>query len=156
MVEIFPAVTPADFAQAGQLIREYQHWLGVDLCFQGFADELASLAAMYGPPSGLMLLARSAGQVVGCVGLRPLDAAVGIGEMKRMFVQPAYQGQGIGGELLAAFIDHARRAGYQAVRLDTLRRLSAAVKLYQQAGFVEIAPYRFNPEPEVLYLQLDL
>ena len=154
MIRFTRADSINDYRQACELIRHYETWLGIDLSFQDFAKELESLSEMYGPPGGALLLAYEEGQLVGCVGLRDLGG--NICEMKRMFVLPEYHGRGIGAGLLHLFIEMASQAGYAAIRLDTLPSLKSALSLYQKAGFREIAAYRFNPDPEALYLQLDL
>jgi hypothetical protein len=81
------AETDDDFEQARELVYEYAAWLDVDLCFQGFDDEMANFASVYGPPRGRMLLAMDGADAAGCVGLRPLSAT-GEGEIKRLFVRP--------------------------------------------------------------------
>jgi GNAT superfamily N-acetyltransferase len=101
-----------------------------------------------------MLLARDGDTVVGCVGLRELEADVA--EMKRMFVPPEYRGRGIGRGLLETFIAKARELGYQAIRLDTVQRLDAAAAMYRRHGFVPIAPYCYNPDPTAIFLELRL
>ncbi|MCC7495164.1 MAG: GNAT family N-acetyltransferase [Fimbriimonadaceae bacterium] len=145
------ATSDAEFAAARALIEEYQAWLAVDLCFQGFAAELASLPTVYGPPRGQLLLAWQDDRPVGCVGLRALDA--GLAELKRLWVRPSHWGSGLGRALAAAITGWARQAGYAAVRLDSLRRLSAALQLYDDLDYRPIPPYRANPEPEVVYLE---
>jgi putative acetyltransferase len=144
--------TAADLDTVRALFRAYQNWLGISLEFQGFEDELAGLPGKYAPPQGALLLARDGAQVAGVVALRPLDEA-GLCEMKRLYVLPDFQGRGIGRALAVAIIDAGRRAGYRAMRLDTVARMAAAVGLYRALGFVEILPYTYNPEPDVLYLE---
>ena len=73
------AATTTDFAQARALFDEYAAWLAVDLCFQGFAEELATLPGAYAPPCGTPPLAGSPGAAVGCIALRPLAAGRGTG-----------------------------------------------------------------------------
>ncbi|WP_293386384.1 hypothetical protein [Phenylobacterium sp.] len=74
-LEIAPAGSPADLADAARLFRDYAAGLSVDLAYQGFADELAGLPGAYGPPRGALLLARAAaGRAVGCIALRPWRA----------------------------------------------------------------------------------
>ncbi len=70
---IKPAAGAADMATLGALFLEYQNWLGVDLCFQGFGEELATLPGKYAPPEGGAWFARVDGKLAGCVGFRPHD-----------------------------------------------------------------------------------
>ena len=154
MPRIVIADTPELFEEGRKLLLEYQDFLGFDLCFQAFAAELDGLATMYGPPRGALLLCEDEGLFVGCVGLR--DLGEGVGEMKRMFVRDAHRGRRLGALLLDAFLDAARDRGYRAIRLDTIPRLDRAIAMYRRAGFVQIPAYRFNPDPEAIFMQLEL
>jgi putative acetyltransferase len=145
-----------ELQQMRELFREYQRYLGVDLCFQGFEDELRGLPGRYAPPAGALLLAREGEQVTGGVGLRPLNEAEGICEMKRLYVRPAWRGRGHGRTLAEAVVEQARRAGYVVMRLDSLRRLEEALALYRTMGFREVAPYCHNPLEDVVYMELEL
>ncbi|MCI5046851.1 MAG: GNAT family N-acetyltransferase [Aquisalinus sp.] len=155
-----PARSASDLALAARLFREYAAELGEDLCFQGFAEELASLPGRYAPPKGEILLARLDDALpVGCIAMCPLDAPGEdrkICEMKRMYVQAAGRGHGIGRAMVAEVLGLARNAGYEAMRLDTLSRLKAALHLYQEAGFLEITAYYENPLPGVIYFEKQL
>jgi ribosomal protein S18 acetylase RimI-like enzyme len=146
---------PEDLAQVRRLFRAYAEWLAVDLCFQGFEREVAELPGAYAPPSGRLLVARVAGEVVGCVALRPLEP--GICEMKRLWVEPGFAGRGIGRALAERVVAAARALGYQRMRLDTLpERMPAALHLYAALGFREIPPYYHNPLDGVVMLELEL
>ena len=161
------------------LMREYAAFLGVDLGFQGFEDELANLPGAYAPPAGALFLAYVHGartgagtaagagddaskddrvegvaEPAGCVALRPLDGE--ICEMKRLFVRPEYRGYSLGRALAERVIEAARRAGYRRMRLDTLDRLESAVALYRSLGFEPIAPYRENPLPGAMFWEKTL
>ena len=154
MYQIIPATTPEHIAEVRELFLEYAQWVEVNLCFQGFQEELALLPGKYAPPKGVILLASDGDAVVGCVALRPLEETVC--EMKRLFVRPVAQGQHVGERLINAIIEEARRLGYDTMRLDTLPdRMQKAIAIYQRAGFREIAPYYENPYP-VLFMELDL
>jgi GNAT superfamily N-acetyltransferase len=144
----------ADMAAVAALFRAYADWLGIDLTFQDFETELATLPGDYAPPAGRLLLAEVDGRPVGCVGLRPLES--GIGEVKRLYLRPAFQGRGLGRRLAEAVVAEARSIGYRALRLDTLARLTAANALYASLGFRPIPPYYHNPNAGVLYYELDL
>ncbi len=136
------------------LFREYEKFLQVDLCFQGFEQELANLPGKYAPPDGALLLALMNEQPVGCVALRKLEE--NICEMKRLYVKPQGRGTGLGKKLAEQIITIARQRGYMLMRLDTLKTLTEAVSLYQRLGFRQVPPYYDNPLPGALYWELDL
>jgi len=163
------AETPADLALARELFVEYARWLAVDLCFQGFDNELATLPGAYAPPRGRLLLAGVRTAAFGCIALRPLEmqracggAAAGahdgaaIGEVKRLYVQPAHRGEGWGRRLVEAVIAEARAIGYRELKLDTLDWMGEARKLYANLGFRESPAYYDNPLPGAVYMELAL
>ncbi len=143
-----------DMGRVRELFVEYQDWLGVDLCFQGFDEELENLPGKYAPPGGRLLLARQGEAVAGGVGMWRLED--GICEMKRLYVRSPWRGKGLGRRLAWAIVTEARAAGYARMRLDTLGHLTAARALYRDMGFVEVAPYYRNPHEGVTYMELDL
>lgn len=142
--EIRPA-TAADAERVRGLFREYEDGLGVDLSFQDFDTEVADPLAFY----ELVLLADH-----GCVAMRRVDAETC--EMKRLYVQRAARGTGLGRALAQAVIAHARASGYARMLLDTLPAMTEARALYASLGFRETEPYRFNPVEGTAYMQLDL
>lgn len=158
MVELTTPSGARDLDEVRAVFREYADGLGVDLCFQGFETELATLPGDYAAPRGALLLARVDGEVAGCCALRPLDAAdyPNAAEMKRLYVRKAFRGFGLGRQLAEAALDAARQAGYASVLLDTLDDMEAARALYEDLGFVEIPPYYHNPIPGAHYLKADL
>jgi putative acetyltransferase len=149
-MNLVDAQTPEDLETMRTLFREYERFLNVDLCFQGFAEELATLPGRYAPPRGRLLLARKGEQSAGCVALRPLQEE-GSCEMKRLFVRPAYRGQGLGRRLAVRIIRKASALGYTVMRLDTLDTLERAMRIYADLGFQRCAPYYANPLPGVVY-----
>ncbi len=151
-----------EFVQAGpdhmeevkNLFREYEEFLGCDLCFQDFNEELANLPGEYAPPSGALLVAVDGNSIAGCVALRRQDESYC--EMKRLFVRSGSRGTGLGKQLAVLAVEKARELGYSRMRLDTLDRLQAAMKLYESMGFRRIEPYYPNPLDGVGYWELDL
>lgn len=144
----------ADLESVRILFREYADSLGVNLDYQGFEEEVRDLPGTYAPPAGTLLLARRGNEVLGCVGIRPIDARVA--EMKRLFVRPAGRGTGLGRTLAEAAIRFADAAGYERMRLDTLPQMQRAQELYRRLGFVAIDAYRFSPVPGTVFLELVL
>ncbi|MCZ8072910.1 MAG: GNAT family N-acetyltransferase [Paucibacter sp.] len=141
-----------------EILRDYSASLQVDLCFQDFEAELASLPGQYEPPGGLMLLALVDGAVAGCGGFRNLPEVdyPNACEMKRLFVRPAFRRFGLGRMLAQALIDRATQAGYSSMLLDTLDDMEAARGLYESLGFEAVPPYYFNPIPGAHYLRVEL
>ena len=151
---IAPAESAAEIETVRELFLEYQKWLGVDLCFQGFEAELAGLPGAYVPPRGGLWLARVGGKIAGCIALRPLDDAMC--EMKRLWIRPGFRGLGLGRRLALTAIHAARESGYAAMCLDTLGNMAEAHALYESLGFREIPAYYDNPLEDVRYLRLEL
>ena len=141
-----------------EIFQEYADGLGIDLCFQQFDADLASLPGEYQEPRGGLLMARVGGELAGCCALRPLDNAdyPNAAEMKRLYVRKAFRGFGLGRELAEAMLDRARQAGYACVLLDTLDDMESARALYTDLGFEEIPPYYHNPIPGAHYLKVDI
>ncbi len=170
MLRITSAETDEAVKQASVLFREYAASLGVDLSFQNFEQELASLPGDYAPPDGRLFLAfideapatpqgrhssaSSASAFAGCIALRKIDAETC--EMKRLYVRPEFRGHGAGRALAGAVIRAAREIGYRRMRLDTLPQMTEAQALYGGLGFREIAAYRHNPIAGTRYFELEL
>jgi putative acetyltransferase len=147
----------ADLEALRALMRRYQAWTKIDLCFQNFEGELAALPGLYVKPLGNLWIARreASDEPLGCIAVKPLDDTTC--EMKRLWVDDGAKGMGLGRALAETSIAFAREAGYQTMKLDTLRtRMPAAIALYRSLGFVETDAYVHNPEPDVLYMQLAL
>ena len=145
MLHIHPAI---DATIARDLFREYAASLGVDLSFQDFEREIATLPGDYDP----ILVAHWNSEPAGCVALRPIEPP--ICEMKRLYVRPQFRGRRIGHALAERIIAEARARGFQRMRLDTLPTMREAIPLYAALGFREIEPYRFNPIAGTKFMEL--
>jgi putative acetyltransferase len=148
----------SDRDEVRAIFQEYAQTLDVDLCFQGFADELAQLPGDYAEPRGALLLAWVNGAVAGCCALRPLDTSdyTNAAEMKRLYVRQPFRGLGLGRQLTEAILDAAKRSGYSCVLLDTLDDMESARALYEDLGFEEIPPYYHNPYAGAHYLKVNI
>lgn len=151
---ITPAAT-ADLPDIVALFRDYAASLPVDLAYQGFEAELASLPGKYAAPAGALLIARdAAGGALGCVALRKLDGHAC--EMKRLYVRPQARGTGLGLALARSIIDAARQASYATIKLDSLPSMQRAIGMYRALGFVDAVPYYDTPVDGTTFLALDL
>jgi GNAT superfamily N-acetyltransferase len=156
MPQVLIPTTAEQLDQVRALMRAFTAWHRqrhqedltlIDSYFDAaaFEAELAGLPGKYAPPRGRLLLAMAGDQPAGCVALREIDSTRC--EMKRMFVYPHRQGQGVGRALAEAVIRDARAMGYQSMLLDTSIRQAEAQALYRRLGFRDIAPYYDLPEP---------
>ncbi|MFN0318399.1 MAG: GNAT family N-acetyltransferase [Burkholderiales bacterium] len=148
------ATLPAEIEAARELFLEYQRSLGIDLCFQGFQQELAALPGPYAPPQGRLYLAMEAGEAVGCVAMRDLGG--GVAEMKRLYLRPSHRGQHVGRLMAQRIAGDAKATGYQSLVLDTLPSMTEARALYASLGFADTTPYTANPVQGARFLKLSL
>jgi ribosomal protein S18 acetylase RimI-like enzyme len=155
-VKVRRAESAGDFDDVRTLVLEYAASLDIDLGFQGFEEELATLPGKYVWPKGALFLASdTGGQAIGCVGVRPFDRPAAC-EMKRLYVRPAGRGRGTGRALAVEAIRFAGAAGYREMLLDSLPGMDAAIRMYRSLGFEPIPPYWNNTVPGILYFGLRL
>ena len=143
---ITQATTKEQINAVQDLWREYINWTDMLLdaqaknsapTFDGFEEELAGLPGLYAPPGGRLLLASKDGLPAGCVALKahsPSEA-----ELKRLYVRPAFRGQGVGRLLVQTLVAEARQIGYRRIVLDTHITMEAAQAIYEANGFKVVA-----------------
>ena len=130
-MEIIPATTEEHLRDVRALFREYARFLDVDLCFQGFEEELAGLPGKYAPPEGALFLAVEGAEVGGCVALRALEP--GVCEMKRLFVRPGGAAAGSVGRWRMRSSPRRRRKGMPScgwTRSPSCRMPSASTRAW--------------------------
>jgi putative acetyltransferase len=154
MPEYILATSQREYEAAQHLFNEYAQWLNIDLCFQNFDKELKQLSIMYAATSGGIVLCKNDNDFIGCSAIRKIDTTSC--ELKRMWVQLPYQKMGIGEKLLQECIAIAKKLNYKEIRLDTLKRLQPAIKLYKKYNFTETEAYYKNPNNDVVYMKLVL
>lgn len=156
-LEVRQAEGQRDLDEARRLFRAFLAWHRsrpggardqVDAYFDepAWEAELAWLPGVYDPPEGALLLAWLDGAAVGCVAMRPLGS--GACEMKRMYVEQAGRGRGVGRALADAVVDAAISAGHSEMVLDTSVDQREAIGLYRSLGFTETEPY-YDLGPEL-------
>ena len=153
-ITITRALTNEEVEAAKVLFIEYADNLSVDLEFQGFDEELDNIREQYLESGGSIFLAKTSQGICGCAAIRPF--AIGICELKRMYIRKAYRRVGLGQKLLDRALDAATESGYKKIRLDTLPDMQSAISLYIRNGFHEIEAYRFNPIEGTKYLEKNL
>ncbi len=156
--------TPAEIQAVRELLREYIAWAftfdpdsELAPTFQNMEQELATLPGIYAPPAGCLLLATHDGQAAGCFALKRHDDATG--ELKRLYVRPAFRGLNIGRRLVAAVVAAARQSGYGRLVLDSHMSMTKAHALYEEAGFRKIgAPADFPEATKAIavFMEMDL
>jgi len=139
---------PEDHAAVARELADYLAFIGDALDAEGLDNDIAHWQEEYDGRTGVLLVvADAAGEVVGTAAVRLLEP--GVGELKRMWLRPAWQGRGLGRRLMDACLDQARRLGCRALRLDTQAKLEAAVRLYRAYGFSEVARYNRNHRADI-------
>ncbi len=137
-----------------ELFREYAKslgsaWVDTPACSASFERELTDLPNQYSS----LLLAVDSDLLAGCAGLRNLGD--GTGEVKRLYIRPAFQGRGVGRLLIERIVTEAQALGCRRLVLDTLPVMERALALYRAFGFREIPSYGDNP-PEAICFELSL
>jgi len=110
----------------GELNRALLALTPPEFCFHMTVEEMAR-------PDTTVFVARVDGVAVACGALR--RHAGGVGEVKRMYTEPAHRGQGIGGRILAEIEALARGEGLARLVLETGDRHPAAWRVYERGGF---------------------
>lgn len=166
-ITIVEATTPQQLDAVRELFHEYAESLGWDLSQNpGFLEEIAGLPGTYAPPEGSLMLALADGEPAGALGLQPVPAQARIegsgaeccGELKRLFVRPAYRSHGVGRALMKRSEAEALARGYRCLALTTsAEMMPLAQPLYDSLGYVVTEPYRNDmPYPGIRWLRLSL
>lgn len=154
MFDFILVQTEEEYKAAAKLFGEYAAWLAVDLGFQHFDEELQNLQQVYNTADGGIILCKANNEFIASVALRKISTE--IAELKRMYVQPAYQQKGIGQQLLDAAFILAKNCNYRYIRLDTLNHMLPAINLYTKNSFYEIPAYYHNPIATAVYFERKL
>jgi GNAT superfamily N-acetyltransferase len=154
MLRVLQAETEEHTIHVRALFWDYLQWangmvtqgFGVTFDIASMLEQDMSTLAKFNPPHGRLLLAEFEGRPAGIACLRRIQADTG--EIKRMFVRPAFRGNAIGRVLLEKLVAEARQIGYTRLRLDSARFMIAAHALYRSAGFHETPAYEGSEIPK--------
>jgi putative acetyltransferase len=163
--EIAPARWPQDSEEALRLLTNYGRHLAASpvgaagMCLSVYEAELRRLPGKYAEAQADLLLARVRNEGAGCAAVttRILNDGSQATELKRLWVEPAFRGFGLGRGLVLAAIDWARAKGCGAVVLDTVNEaMPEASALYRSLGFKETERFNDNPISGVRFYILKL
>lgn len=127
---------PADAAAIRAIVSETLAEFGFGVEPSGTDADLADVPASYQDRGGVFrVIVDEDDRIVGCGGLYPL--ASGVAELRKMYFRPEIRGLGLGRVLLEDLVAEARRREFTRIELETASNLTAAIALYQRAGFVE-------------------
>lgn len=160
-IRIAEASGSADFLAFGDLCRQYVDWCRIRykdtpwfidevFGYQALDEELELLSKKYAPPLGKTLLVMQGGEVIGGGAYRRVSVTVC--EMKRVYIIDRAKGQGLGRRLIEALLENAEAEGFATMQLDTGSRMTEAIALYTQMGFVRCEPFHDYPEKLMQYL----
>jgi ribosomal protein S18 acetylase RimI-like enzyme len=142
------AVTAADAEDACSLIEEYYEAVNVIA-----RDDRAQILHYISDPASCILLAYDAVTPVGCILYRPLPRPLphmgSAGEVKRLYVRPAFRQRGIADRLLQELERFASTHGAQWLYLDTTDDLKAAIAFYERHGYLRCDRYNDNPQATI-------
>lgn len=98
---------------------------------------------------------RSDGVPAACGGIKLIDGQ--FGELKRMFVRPAFRGQGLSKLMLQHLAGYAQSNGIAMLRLETGIHQHEAIGLYERMGFQRIAPFgTYQEDPNSVFFEKQL
>ncbi len=144
VVSVARAESPEDIEAVRVLIRSFVRWTMSEIAnvdnptvFAGLEAELTGLPGRYGPPTGCLVLARLAGEPVGCGAFYAHDGTTV--EIKRIFVLPAARGHAVGRQMIELLLTQARGSGFARALLSSHHSMHAAHAVYRRAGFRDVA-----------------
>ena len=103
------------------------------------ANHFSISEAQVRPGDGMFVVAYFNEKAVGCGAVRRIDEATA--ELKRMYVDPSFRGQGIGRALVDALESEARQLRVRRIVLETGTRQAQAIQLYESMGYKPIPLY---------------
>ncbi len=141
--------TPQIIALVKAGLREF----GFRYAPESSESDLLDIHQSYAAAGGTFLVILDDHQLVATGALKKIDKLRY--KIRKMYVDQAYRGQGFGRQILEALLQVAHDRGAQSVRLETSRRMKAAIRLYQRFGFKEVTTSAESPRCDICMV-LDL
>jgi len=149
-----PASSEHDVAEVRRLVLAHAAARATTPGVEYMRADAERMPGAYVPPRGGLWIAMHGDTGVGCVALRPLDERSA--EVKRMYVDEAWRGRGVGRALMETLVAAARERGYATLRLGTLDDMKVAQQLYESLGFRPIERYRPDELVDTRFYELPL
>jgi GNAT superfamily N-acetyltransferase len=112
------------------------------------------------PPTGRLLLVHDAAdRLVGCAQLQ--QASVDAGELKRLYIRPEANGNGLGRRLVTEQMEAAKAMGWRKLLINIIKGNEESIRIFEALGFryIDRYPECFDPielDPWFVYMQRDL
>lgn len=146
---------PADFEIFKTLLLEYAARDLSNVQNSTIWKDIEQLPGRYAAPLGSVVLGYANEVLAGCGAIVP-SAHQGIAEIKRVYVRDGFRRRGMARALTQVLTSRARQAGYHTAAICTWPHNTQALALYQQQGFMPIAPFRDLTHAQFIFLGLPL
>ncbi|MCX6926724.1 MAG: GNAT family N-acetyltransferase [Verrucomicrobia bacterium] len=128
--------TNADVPAVWNLITNVLRSYNITTNPQTTDKDLVDIEADYWNRNGAFFVLLNREEIIGTVALQQeTDTSC---EICRMYLAPAYRGQGLGRKLLEHSVGEARERGFKELYLKTASVLLEAISLYKRAGFTVV------------------
>jgi len=135
----------ADGLDAWRVVKTVFDEYGFTLEAMDYDRDLRDIQGQYLDCGGGFWVLEEDGQVVGCVGMRPVSEA--LVELRRLYLVPDVRKRGYGRDLIMTAVDWGRARGYPTIELWSDVAFERAHVLYEAAGFKRVG-FRVADDPD--------
>ena len=145
---ITPVASDEEYSTLRALLSDYHEWMHEHAgdVYDPDAELRHDVESLATEPESWAWIADDDGDPAGCVLL--YGTAGDVAEFKRLWVDPAARGSGLGRALVERVAEKARTEGYETLGLTTPPWATAAHELYESLGFERTPPYPETRLPE--------
>jgi ribosomal protein S18 acetylase RimI-like enzyme len=136
-----------DYQSLLSFLKDAFDEMGNEFLRDGKDSDIRDIERVYMQNRSSFYVMDNQGEIRGCVGVRGFSDE--IAELKRLYIARECRGLGLGRALCINAINDAHNFGYKFLRLDTITKSQAALALFKQLGFYEIARYNSDPFAEI-------